>query len=344
MPGPYGRVWGRGGVKTGTSRLLAPSALLWGALVVLGWAALSAFFGGAAAHAADDSPAEPSTITSVLTAQVKAATNAVSDTLDAVAQPLTEVATETIDDVVVPLSDPVVRAVSKATDGVGAAPEVGAPAQETASSVQEVTSSVLEPVITAVRDEPLTHAIQHVVDAVAALPLAGPALDDLGVLDLVQRTAGTVDDVVAVTGPVLAVTDPVLSVSPPSPDGPADGPVSAAIPVVAPTDVSVTGSAGPDAVPTPAPSSIDHPDPGPPFPETKTDAAGPDTPASGPPGSPGAPASPTSAAGAGGSAAGVPADAHAPSSLHDDCFTTRESVPDSPLPPSPAGSTDVSPD
>ncbi|WP_309127119.1 hypothetical protein [Microbacterium sp.] len=331
-------------MKTGTFRLQAPGALLWGALIVLGWAALSSLLGADTAHAAEDD--EPSGLTSVISGPVKVVTATVSDVVDAAAQPVAEVTAGAVGEVLAPVAAPVVKGAEKAVDAVMATPVVGSPTKNAVSETRDIATSTVQPVVAVVTNDPVTRVLQPVTDAIAAVPVVGGALDELGVLDLVDRTAGTVDDILDATDPVLTVTVPDV----------VDG-------GVAPAPMPIARGALPDAVATSATVSdgavvrsatevvTGHRHAASPGREDSVAASSSPRPSTTPPGMtvapPGThdpPAAPSAVASPAGASAGSPASAHEADGARDDPGVTREPSTDPSLPPSPASSTDVSPD
>lgn len=332
-------------MKTASTRLTTPWALLWGALIVMAWALISSLLGSDSAHAADDVNDEPAGLTSLVTDQVKATTAAAGDAVVAAVKPVATTAAEVIDEVVAPAAQAVVEQTDRAVDAVVATPVVTAPVERGVSTVRQTVTVVTESVIATVKDGPLAHVLRPVTDVVAGVPIAGGALEDLGVLDLVDRTVEVIDDALggAVDGPAVIVppiVDP-LDPAPMQPDGPAAPDATATEATDAATagateDRELTGSWIAGASPRYTAKTADAP-------PSRTHLAS----ASGPPGlagAVGAPVAPNAAAGASGSSSGTLASENAPSPLYDDSESTRSRPSNHPLPPSPVAGTDVSPD
>lgn len=327
-------------MKTGISRRRAPWALLWGALVILGWAVLSSLLGGGTAHAADAPDDAPSSLLSKLSSQVKATTTAVSDLIDDAVQPVADKATDAVQTVAETVTSPVEKAVA-----VVPAP-VRAPVTEAVTASREVVTTAVEPVVAVVRDAPVARVLKPVTDAVAELPVVGEVIDSLGVPEFIERTGDTVDDVLDIADPVVAVVLPP-AVDPGQPGSHVGQPgavtdAASTAPEFAPTNAAADRDAFPLSALVTGWHGITPDRDG--VPVTPSVAARDESPASSPPGAPEDPASPTTSAGPSGSSSGVPANADESSDLHPDSWTANGTCSNTVLPPSPAGSTDVSPD
>lgn len=179
----------------GTARREAPLALLWGALVILGWALLSILFAPGDAHAAegDDRPG----LLSAVTDTVRAGTDVIGDTVEAVTAPVSQVTDAVLTKTtaaVEPVATPVVQAASK-------------------------------PVEKTVRETPIADVVEPLTELVTSTPVVGDALTELGVDRLLDRTAGAVDDVV---GTVVTGTESVIDVVAPVAPAPVIDPDTAA--------------------------------------------------------------------------------------------------------------------
>lgn len=285
-------------VETTGSRTSA--VYLWGALLVLAWAVLTALVGGGEAHADDESGG-------ILTPVVKTTTAAVKESTETVA---------------------------------GTVAQTAESALKTAEGGERVTSW-----------HPIDAIVTPVTDAVREVPIVGAALDELGATDVVEKTPTGLDQVREMLAPVVdRAVDPVIdSLVDPAIDGLQPGIPDAVLPLIPDAGLQTgpaTTTAKPSAVAPTAPvgstasgfSGVTTASAG------RVDASN-STPPSGDPGgaptlAPGA----TTSAGNGGPAPGANSDAPS-SASHIHSISIRAGIPsDIALPPSPAGSTDVSPD
>ena len=351
--------------ETGDRRISAVH--LWGALFVLMWAVVAAFFAGGEARADDERSAPASGLTSL-----------VGDTLSGVATPVVKTTTSTVEKAATPVvktvekaATPVVKtvekAVSKTTTAVASVPVIGEPVAATVTKTGETVAKVTETVEKVVSSAPVTAVVTRVTDVVRSVPVVGSVVDAIGVPGLVDETASGVDEVLDVVAPVVGSTiHPVVDgLQPNSPSAQEPGRPSVEAPVTpidVPTDSgplseaptpSTTEATAVDASVTAAPSTSALALGGAPMalaPEaslTHEVAARSPLPAH-QPGSVPEPAlgsaAPTSAAASSGHSPGANSDSPATPGLSDS-ISSRTGIPaDAALPPSPAGSTDVSPD
>ncbi|GEM_PF-3029388 len=336
--------------ETGDRRISAVH--LWGALFVLMWAVVVAFFAGGEARADDERPAPASGLTSL-----------VGDTLSGVATPVVK----TVEKAATPVAETVGKAVSKTTTAVASVPVIGEPVTATVTKTSETVAKVTETVEKVVSSAPVTAVVTPVTGVVRSVPVVGSVVDALGVPELVDETASGVDEILDVVAPVVGSTvDPVIDgLQPNSPSAQEPGRPSVDVPlrpIDEPSDSgplseapapSITEATAVDASATAAPSTSALTLGGAPMalaPEvtlTHEVAAQSPVPAhrtgSAPEPALGT-AAPTSAAGSGGHSPGANSDSPAAPGLSDS-ISARAGVPaDAALPPSPAGSTDVSPD
>ena len=351
--------------ETGDRRISAVH--LCGALFVLMWAVVVAFFAGGEARADDERPAPASGLTSL-----------VGDTLSGVATPVVKTTTstvekaatpvvKTVEKAATPVAKTVGKAVSKTTTAVASVPVIGEPVAATVTKTGETVAKVTETVEKVVSSAPVTAVVTPVTDVVRSVPVVGSVVDALGVPDFVDETASGVDEILDVVAPVVGGTvDPVIDGLQPNPSGaqkPERPSIEApVIPIDAPTDTdplseapapSITEATAVDASATAAPSTSALTLGGAPMalaPEvtlTHEVAAQSPVPAhrtgSAPEPALGT-AAPTSAAGSSGHSPGANSDSPAAPGLSDS-ISSRTGIPaDAALPPSPEGSTDVSPD
>ncbi|UNK70924.1 hypothetical protein [Microbacterium sp. H1-D42] len=338
-------------MNAGATRRRIPAVFLWGAMAVLVWAAFTALFGGGQARADDDDPKPLSGLTSLVGA-------AVTDVVD----PVVKTAAGAVTEVTAPVVKVTKTVVEKTATTVAKVPVVGKPASDALGAAGQTVSAVTDSVTTIVANDPVSSIVKPVTGIVRDVPAVGAALDGLGVTDLLDDSAGAVDGVVDSLVPVVDSTVPPIvdalgpqdpgeepTVTPgvdvPQQPGGEDTPAvdpSTTAPSATASDAALDASASSAAVrssawtsPAPMASVAVASD------SSASDAESPGDPVTGPPPAM-APAS--SSAGPGGSSGGVNAALHH-HDLHADEAWTLAGIPaDSALPPSPAGSTDVSPD
>ncbi|MFK3834813.1 hypothetical protein [Microbacterium sp. NPDC087868] len=336
-----------------------PAIALWGGLGALAWATITVLTGGGSAQA--DEQKDPSLLGEV-SSLVTGTVSTVGDTVTAVTEPIVtqvvapvvnQVVAPVVHDVVVPVPETVPAVVEDVTDTVAEVPVVGDVATPVVETVTDTAQAVVTPVADLLQDAPVSQIVDPVQDAVAALPVVGGLLRDLGVTKLLDDVTGVVDDTTGIVGevvestvpPVLVGLDPTESLPPVVlPPVVVPDPGFAAVPTVVPVE-----AAGATAVSTltPAPrhpldeSALSAP----------VDALAPATTASasghasGPATAPlGGPLAPSSSATSGGASAVSPAgltDAGVPA-LRAEERTSGAS--DDVLPTSLVADTDVSPD
>ncbi|MBP3976821.1 hypothetical protein [Microbacterium sp. BLY] len=349
-----------------TTRRGVPTAVLWGGLGALAWAALTVLTGGGSAQA-DEQPKGPlDSLTSVVSETVTAVTKPVVS--DVVAPVVNQVATPVVQEVVAPVVQqvvaPVVRetaapvqqaapeVVQTVTETVAQVPVVGDTTAPVLDAVADTAEAVVEPVTDLLGSAPVSQITDPVLDLVGGLPIVGGIVVDSGAIDLVGDVVGVLDGTTGLIGgiaeetvpPVLEALTPQDPASPPAAPG---GGVPVAAPLIrgavtpAPSTpvTASTARAGQDsallaasaAAVASAPGEADAA-PGDPSPE----------PFGAPPGAPSIPAS-SSATSAGGLSA-----AHA--RLGDTGVTPLRAwervsgAVDDALPGAPVADTDVSPD
>ncbi|WP_193597385.1 hypothetical protein [Microbacterium sp. YJN-G] len=281
---------------------------LWGALFVLAWAALTALLGGGDARA-DDQGASP----------LGEATSLIAEAADDVVAPVISGTATAIAASAEPTSQATMTVVEQTTDAVAQTPVIGEPVAETFASASDTVSTTTTVITDAVAETPVAPAIEPVADALRDVPLVGDALDELGAIDLVDEVAATVDTTIAEVAPVIDAAPVVEAVQPATPEI-----------VAAPARVVTTVPAADAVVADVAVASIRG---------WSTPPAG-SEPASLPPGV----AASSTAAASGGGGPGQSSDSPPGSHLFDGVSALASIPADSALPPSPAGSTDVSPD
>ena len=190
-------------VDVRASRRGVPAGVLWGALGVIAWAALTVVTGGGSAHAdeSDDGILDP-------------LTSLVGDTVSSVTEPLAPVVTQVVapvvQTVVAPVQQTVPAVAAPVVEAVTQAPVVGPVAAPAVATAAQTVEAVTAPVIDTLVDAPAAHITTPVVDAVAGVPVVGDLLGDLGVIDLVGTVIGAVDETVAVVGTVTDETVPAI--------------------------------------------------------------------------------------------------------------------------------------
>lgn len=323
-----------------------PAVYLWGAFVVLAWALLTAFTGGDDARA-DDEPAAP----------LSGLTSLVGDTIGDVVTPVVQTTTSTVEQAAAPVVQTVEKVVAKTTGSVAQVPIVGAPVTQTVSQAGDTVSAVTETVGEVVSSSPVSAIVTPVTDAVGDVPVIGAVLEGLGATDLVDEVATGVDGVLAVVPPVVDSTvDPIVDDLQPSIPG-TDEPAKPGVelpPVPHEEPASAVDGVVVGSVVPPLPEAARQSAASGPFSSergagatfSRDAGARLFTPSHSPTVAPAmAPAVATSSAsGGGGPAPGASSDG--PSSARViQAMSTRSGIPaDAALPPSPAGSTDVSPD
>lgn len=327
------------------SRRRIPAVFVWGALAVLAWAAFTALVGGGDARADDDTDKPLSGVSSLLTGVVSE-----------VADPLVEGVVEVVTETTAPVVNATEKVVEKTVEVVAKVPVVGKPASDALGTTGQAVSTVVETVGDVAADSPVSSVVKPVTDIVREVPVVGTVLDDLGATDLLDDSAGAVDGVVDSLTPVVDRTvPPVIEALDPqhpnddattAPDGATPTPAAPG-PDASATDPQAMVRAAADPAPVAVAFAMK-----PTFvasvgvvassaTQTRSDADEPTSPATGPPLAM-APAS--SSAGPGGSAGGMNAALHHLHVHADGAWAAAGHPADSALPPSPVGSTDVSPD
>ncbi|WEK61370.1 MAG: hypothetical protein P0Y60_01010 [Candidatus Microbacterium colombiense] len=201
-----------------------PAGVLWGAIGVTAWAAITILIGGGSAHAdeQDDSPLSP--LTSLVGDTVKAVTAPVAPVVQQVVAPV-------VTKVVAPVQQVAPAVVATVSNTVAKVPVVGPATAPVVHTVTETTQQIVKPVTAVLQNNPVSQITTPVLDAVAALPVIGSLVDDLGVPTVVRDVVGIVDDTTALIGGVTdAVVPPVLEgldPTTPAPTTPAvDGPLA----------------------------------------------------------------------------------------------------------------------
>lgn len=350
-----------------TTRRGVPTAVLWGGIGVLAWAALTVLTGGSSAHA-EEQPKEPlDSLTSVVSDTVTAVTKPVVNNV--VAPVVNHVATPVVQEVVAPVVQEVVAPVVKHTVAPvqQAAPEVVQTVTETVTQVpvigdtvapvlgtaSEIADAAVEPVTDLLGSAPVSEVTAPVLDLVGDLPLLGGIVVDSGAIDLVENVVGVVDDATGLIGgvaeetvpPVVEALTPQIPVAPQIPEGsvPAgvitvrDGRAALAASAPAQSASSLTVQ---DSVLRIAPrATTEHSTTG------SSDAAPDDTapvPFGAPPGAPAAPAS--SSAGSGGVFTSAHARVSEIGAAPLRAWERAVGAADDALPGAPVADTDVSPD
>lgn len=335
-----------------------PTVALWGGLGALAWAAITVLTGGSAAHADEES--DPSLLGGV-TSLVSDTVSSVGDTVTAVTKPVvtqvvkpvvTEVVAPVVTQVVAPVQQIAPPVVDHVSETVTAVPVAGPATAPVVEAVADTAQAVVAPVTDLLKDAPVSQIVKPVQDAVAALPVVGRLVDDLGLTGLIDDVVGVADATTDVVGGVVDSTVPpvISALDPTAPDAPSSEPAGPAGPAVndiaavavgavstertfEPLDQTTQGhlpasdglvSAPAQAPATGAPASDDDPAPSaPPF---------------------GAPAAPSSSAGS----SGASSLSHARlSDVSIPAFRAVERTPGAPddvLPTSLVADTDVSPD
>lgn len=323
-------------LRTTGSRI--PAAYLWGAFFVLTWALLTAFAGGDEARA-DDEPASPLSRPSSL----------VGDTLGDITTPLVQTTTSTVEKAAAPVVEKVEKVVS--TVSTTEVPIVRAPVAQTVATVSTVTETVGKVASSA----PVSSIVTPVTDAVGDVPVLGAVLDGIGATDLVDEVATDADGVLEVVSPVVETTvDPIVDGLQPSIPGADQSalPDAELPPVARDAQAAAVVVVPPAALPMvqaarqPTASGLLAPERDAGATLSRDIGVGPSAPSPSPGGAPAIAAgvATSSAGGGGGPAPGASSDDPSSTRLTQ-AVSTRSGIPaDVQLPPSPAGSTDVSPD
>lgn len=196
-----------------------PAVALWGGVGALAWAAITVLTGGSSAHA--DEQSDPSLLSGVGSLVTQTVTT-VGDTVTAVTQPVvTEVVAPVVTQVVAPVvthvTAPVQQAVTPVVETVSEVPVVGPAAAPVVEVVADTAQDVVAPVAGLLQDAPVSQIIAPVQGVVAAVPLIGSLVDQLGVNTIVTSLVGVLDDTTAIVGGVVENTvPPVLEALTPS--------------------------------------------------------------------------------------------------------------------------------
>lgn len=336
-------------MHVGTTGRRIPAGYLWGAFLVLAWAALTAVAGGGEARADDEPPKPLSGLTSL-----------VGDTVGEVVTPVVKTTTAAAAEVAAPVVETAKTVVSKTSTAVAAAPVVAEPVAEVVAKA----GGTVDKVEKVVSEAPVSAIVAPVTDAVRSVPVLGGVLDELGAVQLIDEVTTGADEVLNVVPPVLggSVRPVVEGVQPSAPDvltpvipetdlppaPPADSPAASAAALEAEAEAEAAAAAAAakpvreaaafaGTLPSRAPTVA--------APQTLTNRGTDPSPEPGgasnlPPGV----AASSAAGGNGGPAPGASSDGPPLARLFDGT-STRASIPTSTtLPPSPAGSPDVSPD
>lgn len=238
-----------------------PAIALWGGIGALAWATITVLTGGGSAQA--DERNDPSLLGDV-SSLVTGTVSTVGDTVTAVVEPVVtqvvapvvnevvapvvnEVVAPVVHEVVAPVPEIVPAVVETVTDTVADVPVVGEIATPVVETVSDTAQAVATPVSDLLQDAPVAQIVDPVQDAVAALPVVGGLLRDLGVTNLLGDVAGVVDDTTGIVGeivettvpPVLVGLDPTESVPPVAlPPVAFPGPGFATVPAVVPADAA----------------------------------------------------------------------------------------------------------
>ena len=258
--------------ETGDRRISAVH--LWGALFVLMWAVVVAFFAGGEARADDERPAPASGLTSL-----------VGDTLSGVATPVVKTTTSTVEKA----ATPVVKTVEKAATPVAkTAPVVGGTVDPVIDGLQPNPPGAQKP------ERPSIEAPVIPIDA----PTDTDPLSEAPAPSITEATAVDASATAAPSTSALTLGGAPMALAP-------EVTLTHEVAAQSPVPAHRTGSAPEPALGT---------------------------------------AAPTSAAGSSGHSPGANSDSPAAPGLSDS-ISSRTGIPaDAALPPSPAGSTDVSPD
>lgn len=260
-------------MDTRATRRSIPAAVIWGALLVLAWAALTILTGGAPAHADEHEDGPLDGLTSLVKGTVAAVTAPLPAAAADIVEPVRDVAAS------------VVNSAAESTDEIPVAGPVVAPVvHEVASSVQAVAAPITE----VLQNAPVAQVVDPIVDVVADAPVIGHFVVDIGGAEVIRDVVGIVDGAAGVVGdvaegtvpPLVDAVDPLTPVSPetavpsppqsPAPPPPASAGVSAPAPDAGvPTRVRVVNDAehgqislsihGSDVPATSAPARSDAP-------------------------------------------------------------------------------------
>ncbi len=212
------------------------AVILWGAVCALSWAALSLFFGGSAAHADDQPPADPlSPITSLVSSTVTVVTDPVVQVIEPVVQDAEPVVQTVVEPVVKAVVQPVAKTapavVATVADTAAKVPVAGPAIKTVSTGVADAVQSVTAPVTEILHQQPISSITDPVLGAIDQLPVIG----DLGATDIVRSVVGAVDGTVAdVVEGADTILPPVIgALGPTAPAG-----SSPTTPMFSPDDVS----------------------------------------------------------------------------------------------------------
>lgn len=216
---------GEGLVEIARPRMRRILIALFGTLgAAVAWTALSLFFGGAGAHAAE----RPMGLLDDLDKLVSTTTSVVTDTVDGVVAPLAPAATGGVAQTVTQVAQPVVSTVAS-VPVVG--PTASAAVSETVGATTATVDAVVAPVVQTLGDEPVGHATRPVLDTLERLPIAGGVVR--GLSPALASGVHGVDSVLGSLGSAAgAAVDPITSIGvdpgtygpgqPPADGGPGD--------------------------------------------------------------------------------------------------------------------------
>ncbi|WP_101847938.1 hypothetical protein [Zhihengliuella sp. ISTPL4] len=222
-----------------TTRRGVPTAVLWGGIGALAWAALTVLTGGTSAHAEEQPKGPLDSLTSVVSETVTAVTkpvvnNVVAPVVNHVATPVVqevvapvvhEVVTPVVTHVTAPVQQAAPEVVETVTETVTQVPVVGDTAAPVLETVSETADAVVGPVTDLLGSAPVSEVTAPVLDFVGDLPLLGGIVVDSGAIDLVENVVGVVDDTTGLIGgvveetvpPVVEVLTPQVPVAPQTP-------------------------------------------------------------------------------------------------------------------------------
>lgn len=229
-------------------------ALLAGASLALGWAALSVLFGTSTAQASETAPPQDpahgssllSTVTGTVADVVAPVENVVTQTVGTVTDLVAPSPADTAapnpvpeESAPSPVPDTAVSDAGAVAADAGAAVSSTAPAAapvvasvaDAASAVTtQVVHTVVDPVIDGLQAHPVTAVTAPVIDTTRGLPVVGGVLDGLGILPLLSTTTGGVDEIVGTVGGTVGaviggttsvLSPPIVPITPLVPTAPA---------------------------------------------------------------------------------------------------------------------------
>lgn len=341
-----------------TSRLLGSLVACAGA--ALGIAALSVFFGGSSAHAAERPTGllDPliSTIDSVTSPVTTTVGDLVTGTVDDVVTPLVQVLAPVGPSVTAPAAATLETTVDPLVEVVASLPVVGPPTATavsgTVNSAVTGVAAVSELATSLLGDDPVDRLTQPLLSTLHELPVAG---DLVRVLDpILAPGIDGVDSILGSLGEtVTVVIDPVAGIEVIDPSIPAQ-PVGPAVPDPSDSSGDPPGISRDDPVSPGEPLAEARAPAPPPLAQTRSGPVAISEAASGPASAPGdadplavppvssSPISPT--AGSGGGSGGTAATVADAAPLSPRAWECANGASDDALPPAPVFDTDASPD